>query len=375
MGLRRLIGVGLLCALSACARADGTAWTDWHAFKQRFIQDDGRVIDLSFDQRSTSEGQGYGLFFALVANDRATFERLLQWTQLNLAGRSLGETLPAWHWGRLDDGGWGTVDRNAAADGDLWIAHALIEAGRLWDNAEYSTLGRRLLDTVARQETVVAGKTGALLLPGPLGFVLDGERYRIDPSYIPPFQFRLFQTIDPDGPWGDILENYLRQSEAWFPAGVAPDTLVVDRDDRAFPDTEREPRGSYDAIRVYLWAGMSGADCRRQLAILAPFAELIRNKGVPPEKVDPASGKPVANEWAPIGFSAAVLPYLKALGETSLAEAQLKRLRRDRSKAHLLRRSNYYDEALVLFGKGWWDGRYRFDAQGRLHTAWSGGAP
>ena len=33
--------------------------------------------------------------------------------------------------------------------------------------------------------------------------------------------------------------------------------------------------------------------------------------------------------------------------------------------------SNYYERALVLFGKGWHDQRFRFSADGRLLPAWS----
>lgn len=366
----------LLSAQWGCAPAqsesDGsTDWTDWQRFKQRFVQEDGRVIDLTFGQKSTSEGQGYGLFFALVANDKERFAAILRWIELNLAGRKLGENLPSWHWGKHEDGQWKTIDSNSAADGDLWIAHSLLEAGRLWNRPDYAATGRSLLAQIAARETVLAGETGPLLLPAPVGFVLEGGRYHIDPSYIPPFQFRYLETVDPEGPWGEILANYIRMSPRIFSAGVAPDTLVVDSRDQVFADTQRTPRGSYDAIRVYMWAGMSGADGAAQLKLLQPFVELIREKGVPPEKLDPVTGEPIANEWAPIGFSAAVLPFLKALDERELIEKQLKRLERDRAKSRLARNANYYDEALVLFGKGWYDGRYRFDEQGYLHTKWS----
>ena len=48
------------------------------------------MIDLTFDRKSTSEGQSYGLFFALVADQRTQFDTLLKWTSDNLAsaGRS-----------------------------------------------------------------------------------------------------------------------------------------------------------------------------------------------------------------------------------------------------------------------------------------------
>ncbi len=56
-------------------------WALWNSFKQNYIKN-GRVIDTS-DPRliTTSEGQSYGLFFALVANDQATFNSLLNWTE------------------------------------------------------------------------------------------------------------------------------------------------------------------------------------------------------------------------------------------------------------------------------------------------------
>jgi len=44
------------------------------------------VIDPQGDARTTSEGQAYALFFALTDNDRACFDRVLTWTQANLAG-------------------------------------------------------------------------------------------------------------------------------------------------------------------------------------------------------------------------------------------------------------------------------------------------
>jgi len=365
------IWLSIIVFASACSSARDDGWADWQHFKDRFIQQDGRVIDLTFGQKSTSEGQGYALFFALVANDRERFDAILQWTHLNLAERRLGDMLPAWHWGRHEDGSWRTVDSNSAADGDLWVAHSLLEAGRLWGVPEYEATGRKLIRLIAEKETVVAGKTGALLLPAPVGFALADGRYEIDPSYIPPFQFRYLATRDPDGPWLAILRNYLRMSPRIFSAGVAPDTLVVDSEDQVFPDTEREPAGSYDAIRVYMWAAMSGADGKSQLKLLAPFVELIREKGVPPEKLDPVSGQPVPNDWAPIGFSGAVLPFLKVIGEDKLLDKQLSRLKRDRTQARLSKSTNYYDDVLVLFGKGWLDGRYRFDEQGYLHTEWS----
>jgi endoglucanase len=338
------------------------------------VQADGRVVDRTFEQKSTSEGQSYALFFALVANDRPRFDAILRWTSENLAGGKLGERLPAWHWGIGEGGRWGIKDANSAADGDLWIAYALLEAARLWNAPQYAETGRKLLRRIASDETVNAGGGIRLLLPAPQGFELDRGRVRIDPSYIPPFQFRYFGTLDPKGPWLPILDTYLRLSPKIFTRGIAPDLIVVDAWGKVQPDIDRTT-ASYDAIRVYLWAAMSGRDGLEQLRLLRPFAELIRAQGMPPEKVETASGKPVPNDWAPIGFMAAVLPYLQVLGEQALLEQVHERLRRERGKTQLTGTSNYYDEALVLFGLGWFEQRYRFDEQGRLQPRWPTAVP
>ena len=47
------------------------------------------------------------------------------------------------------------------------------------------------------------------------------------------------------------------------------------------------------------------------------------------------------------------------------------RLQVDRARAQTSKKSNYYDESLVLFALGYLDGAYRFDAQGRLQPRWT----
>lgn len=109
------------------------SWPAWDHFKQAYISDGGRVIDPSDSRKiTTSEGQSYALFFALAANDRAMFDKVLRWTEDNLAEGSLNKQLPAWLWGKKADNGWEVLDTNSASDADIWIAWSLLEAGRLW---------------------------------------------------------------------------------------------------------------------------------------------------------------------------------------------------------------------------------------------------
>jgi endoglucanase len=107
---------------------------------------------------------------------------------------------------------------------------------------------------------------------------------------------------------------------------------------------------------------MSGPGSEGLVKQLAPYAVLTRQRGKPPEKVDPATGVAQRGDYSPIGYSGALLPFLKASGDTALLEQQRERVRQSPQNAT----SNYYDQALVLFGSGWLEGHYRFDAQGRL---------
>lgn len=354
----------------SCGAAHAASdWPEWDRFATRFVQADGRVVDLTFDQKSTSEGQSYGLFLALVANQRAQFDTVLKWTTDNLAGGQLGNKLPAWLWGKRDDGSWGVKDPNSASDGDLWLAYTLLEAGRLWAAPHYTETGRKLLEQIRRHEVVQAGAAGPVLLPGAYGFVLDKGRFRVNPSYLPGFMFRYLAMTDPSGPWQPVWDGYLRMAPQIFKAGVSPDNFVVDSTGVVMPDTEREPSSSYDAIRVYLWAGMSGPGSQELLKLLSNYAALTRQHGNPPEKVNPLTGVATKLDYSPIGFSGAMLPFLSALGDQATLEKQ-----RGRVHTAALRTkdpTHYYDQALILFGQGWLDGRYRFDAQGRLQPQWS----
>jgi endoglucanase len=66
-----------------------------------------------------------------------------------------------------------------------------------------------------------------------------------------------------------------------------------------------------------------------------------------------------------------VLPFLSALDDQLTLEKQRDRVRAAALRAKLGERTNYYDQVLILFGKGWLDGQYRFDDQGRLQPRWT----
>ena len=85
----------LACLISAVFAAPAGAWELWDQFKATNLTPEGRVVDYSEAKLiTTSEGQSYGMFFALVANDKKAFDEMFAWTEKNL-----GENQPAWLWG------------------------------------------------------------------------------------------------------------------------------------------------------------------------------------------------------------------------------------------------------------------------------------
>ena len=134
------------------------------------------------------------------------------------------------------------------------------------------------------------------------------------------------------------------------------------------------PSGSYDAIRVYLWAGMIDPDDPSRDLILNAVPAMsgyLANHDAPPEKVSD-QGIP-AEQDGPVGFSAAVLPYLRAYPEFSTGTArQLIRLnaQKDATSGLYGKDIAYYDQNLALFATGFLDARFRFGPAGELKVEW-----
>ncbi|WON77083.1 cellulose synthase complex periplasmic endoglucanase BcsZ [Serratia sp. UGAL515B_01] len=351
----------LLCVFPIAASCE---WPAWQQYKQFYISDEGRVIDPSSPQRiTTSEGQSYGLFFALVANDRPTFDKLLTWTENNLAAGDLSVHLPAWLWGEDDKKNWKVLDSNSASDADLWIAYDLLEAGRLWQSQRYQTLGTLLLQRIGHEEVVDIPGLGTMLLPGKIGFVADNQ-WRLNPSYLPLQLLTRFSSIHES--WKAVQKTSQRLWLETAPQGFSPDWVAWQPTKGWLADSVKPNIGSYDAIRVYLWAGMLADDDPHKAALVKQFQPMVNfvvKQGVPPEKMDTATGKATAE--GPVGFSAALLPLL-AEQVDALA------MQRQRIKDNPLTNNAYFNASLLLFGQGWDQQRYRFNRQGELQPSWGG---
>ena len=372
-----VLGVMMAACLEGGCRTE-QSWPLWESYARSAFDDSGRIVDHSAGDRTTSEGQAYGMFFALVANDRTRFDKLLGWTQDNMAGGDLTARLPAWNWGKAPGGSWKTLDPNPASDADLWMAYALLEAGRLWHEPRYEKLGTAMASQIAQHEVTLVPGLGATLLPGPQWFHPDAGTWLLNPSYLQPSVLSYLATRFPQGPWGAVLASLAPILTQGSGGGFAMDWVtaggsVSPAAKRETGDKPGQAKGSYDAIRVYLWLGIADPQTQgvqESLAGLHGMAAYMKHSAVPPRVVDESGS--VTKADGPVGFSAAVVPYLHSLSMKKEEKLQMDRMAVmfDPARGLYGRDAMYYDQNLVLFANGWMEERFRFERLGRLKVKW-----
>lgn len=369
-----VLSVLFLFMLISPANADQSCegWPQWESYKARFIQPDGRVVEYSAGNRTTSEAQSYALFFAMIANDKDSFEKILNWTNDNLADGVLGSRLPAWLWGLKDDQKWGVIDNNSASDSDIWIAFVLLQAGRSWNNSDYTTLGDTLLRRIKEKEVLTTDGGQVVLLPGENGFQLNSHSRRLNPSYTPPFILQYFSHYDSSGPWFELLTSTYQMLRSSSPHGLVPDWITHDSNLGYSGDKVHGTVGSFDAIRVYLWLGLTNRSDQRANSIaqsLDGMYRLLVDSWIPPMFVDALSG---GNYGAgTTGFYGALIPYLGVMNDIPLQNVFSKRVKNYLFVNTITDPIKYYDYNLSLFGLGHHEQYFEFDSKGQICTRWS----
>ncbi len=247
----------------------------WAAYRQRFVQADGRVIDREAGDRSTSEAQAYAMLRAALVDDPATFAKTLQWSEANLQRQKNGkrtDQLWVWKWGQTAKA-WGPIDSNFASDADTDAITALILAGRRWHQPEYLKLAKAKLQDLWNLSTVVASNGDRYLLPGPReAFQPQPTTVELNPSYFAPYAFRLFAQIDPAHRWLALVDSSYRALEdtAQLSAVSLPsDWVVLDTQTGVFrpSSTSSKQQYGFDAYRVWWRVSLDAAWFQEPLAI------------------------------------------------------------------------------------------------------------
>jgi endoglucanase len=264
-GRHLLVMIATMFAAGCGPAIDEAAWRD---YLDRFVADDGRVIDTGNDDVSHSEGQGWGMLLATAHQDRAAFDRIWDWTRDHLEVR--GDHLFAWRW--QPDADDPVSDLNNATDGDLYIAWALLRAGDLWGEPRYMAAALAILADV--RSLLVREYAGfTVLLPGSTGFEHE-DHLLLNLSYWIFPALGHFAAADPSPVW----ERLTHSGHALLAQGrfgrwkLPPDWLALGAGGQLEPAAQFPPRFGFDAVRIPLALHWSGQRDPRQLQ---PFARLV----------------------------------------------------------------------------------------------------
>ena len=311
---------------------------EWTYFKERFISGDGRVIDPVQNDMSHSEGQGYGMLLAVQFQDRALFDKLLQWTINNLQVRH--DALSAWSWGKRPNEAWTVSDYNNATDGDVLIAYALILAGRQWEQKTYTERAGAIVRSL-RGHMAVKQNSRVFLLPGYSGFA-DLNGLALNPSYQILSAYQAFAKIDEPQFWEKIRQDaqYLLDESGRNDIGLPADWVLAEPSGKIKIYETKSTRFGYEAIRVFLylaWAKLPPP------AGAKTVLDYYQKNGRIPVWFD-LTKKEISEDTALAGFYAVFARMAEQLGNTELA-SRLK----DEAKQRLRNeQNNYYSHVLYL---------------------------
>ncbi|MCW5697566.1 MAG: endoglucanase [Bauldia sp.] len=259
----RLLHRALLCAAALVVAAPAVAEVPaglsaplWAAWRDRFVQPDGRVVDNANGGISHSEGQGYGLLLASLAGDAVTFHRIWSFTRTQLLVRDDG--LAAWRW--EPDASPNITDINNASDGDLLIAYALALGGAAWGDDSLTEAAAAIASALWTAAIIPAGDD-LVMLPGAAGF-REGDRIDgpvVNLSYWVFEAFPALAAIDPEHDWTALADNGLKLLAR---SGVGPSRLPPEWS--ALGDGPPRPAAGFDrtfgynAIRIPLYLARAG---------------------------------------------------------------------------------------------------------------------
>ena len=231
------IVLATFCSYGICADQD------WQQFKNTFIQS-GRVVDISQNGISHTEGQGMAMLLAVKNNDPQSFEQIWNWTQRTLQVRD--DKLLAWSWSPTQ----GVMDTNNASDGDLFIAWALSLAYTRWQEPRYLFAALQISQAI-REKLIRKTNFGTVLLPGTFGFEKP-EGLKLNLSYWVFPAIAELATLDPAPEWNELKVTGLQLLErAQYGKWKLPPDWIMYKDGLTSP-TDGD-RFGYDAVRIPLY--------------------------------------------------------------------------------------------------------------------------
>ncbi len=251
----KLLMVLAIMLVPLTAKAASITSADWGAYKAAFLDPAGRIVDTGNNNISHSEGQGYGMWLAVLADAPSDFELIWSFTKTELLVRDDG--LAAWKWDPQTQPH--ISDINNATDGDILIAYALALAAKQWNRPDYAEAAGSMAKTILTKAVVVrAGRT--LLLPGTAGFS-ESDRPDgpvVNPSYLIFEAFPVLNELAPSPLWAALSKDGVAQINAFAfgPRQLPADWVSLKTKPRPADGFPQE--FGYNAVRIPLYLARAG---------------------------------------------------------------------------------------------------------------------
>ena len=320
----------------------------WEYYVDNFITEAGQVVDPANGGVTTSEGQAYGMWRAVMLEDKEVFDLVWEYIQANLQARR-DDSLLAW---RAEAEPFVITDYAVASDADVDVAYALLLAVDLWGE-EYLEAAETMVEDIWNK--LVYRVNGRYYL----GFAddsFDENIFIFNPSYASPYAYKKFQTIS-TRPWSQlVVDTYQMLDELQnLPAATQPalppnwlglDTVTGEWVNPDFITNQNRDDYGFDAFRTFFRVGLDfeiykDERARRHLETYRPRLEGIsQSLGYLPAVMDISGVRQV--EYASVSTNAALV----ALWQLDPANEPKQRtlILRDYQNRYWGEADNYYDQ-------------------------------
>ena len=266
-----ILAISAPAGLATAAARPSIQPADWAAYKLAFVGSEGRVIDTGNGGISHSEGQGYGLLLAYLANDPATFNQIWSFTRTEFLLRDDG--LAMWRWDPQSNPH--ITDPNNATDGDILIAYALALAGRDWSRSELTEAATHIARAVGTLIEKHQGRT--IMLPGKAGYRADTRKDGpvVNLSYWVFEALPILSKLAPETDWHSLSESGMTLlKQAAFGPRQLPSEWISLRN-RPRPADGFAVEFGYNSFRIPLYLARAGLTDK---TILARLRDGMTNK-------------------------------------------------------------------------------------------------
>ncbi|MHB8443293.1 MAG: glycosyl hydrolase family 8 [Patescibacteria group bacterium] len=231
----------------------------WSYYKIKYLNYIGNISTKS--NITSSKFQSYALLNALYMNQQNTFNNILNWTYGNMT-KTGDASAPHYNlfvssWGKHANGSYGVINTKSSVNADQNIAYALILAAYKWRRSYYIVKAKAILNSIWNNETVKVTNKRYVIAGD---WAKNSNSYILNPSYLAPYQYRVFAFVDPSHDWNNIVNtsytvinncSMLNNNHIYLPVNYC----IINNDGR-FNKSNISTRFALDAYQVLWNAGL-----------------------------------------------------------------------------------------------------------------------